>query len=502
MKSQKEKNSKEIKKKLRFVTAYILSIFIVVSSFLPALGLAEAAYGSVDCQLTGSIVQSENQIQLTISLQNTGDYLDGLQFNVGYDRNAFTLSAVEDKGLIGTNSQFSATKEINPYFCSWYVGSGPQPAETQGDLVTLIFSVKAGAEKKVYSFTVREATGYRNIVQTVGGKQQVVESKVRLNGIDVNYELEGSNSIIEYTDGVTGGAIYFDTNTGTIVDCDEEVTNVVLPKEIAGVAVQSIGQEAFMWCNLSSIEIPNSVTSIGECAFWECIDLARVKIPDSVTEISAGAFGDCWNLDNVKLPANTTKIEEQAFTGCRNLTSITIPGKVAYIGEDAFRGCHGLKKVTIQQGVDTIGDGAFAGCRSLDSVTIPNSVTNIEANAFWGCGSLTDITISENVTAIGSNAFGQCDNLTISGKKGSFVENYAHENAISFKEGLMGKPGDVNGDGKVNVTDINIIRLNILGRRELTPLQREVADVNHDGKINVTDINLIRLNILGRRELV
>ncbi len=61
--------------------------------------------------------------------------------------------------------------------------------------------------------------------------------------------------------------------------------------------------------------------------------------------------------------------------------------------------------------------------------------------------------------------------------------------------------GDVNGDGKVNVTDINIIRLSILGRRELTKEQREIADVNHDEKINVTDINLIRLNILGRRQL-
>jgi len=114
--------------------------------------------------------------------------------------------------------------------------------------------------------------------------------------------------------------------------------------------------------------IPNSVTSIGECAFYGRSGLTSVTIPNSVTSIEAGAF---W--------------------GCSGLTSITIPNSVTSIGYYAFSGCSGLTSVTIPNSVTSIGEYAFLNCSSLTSVTIGNSVTSIGENAFLGCSGLTSL---------------------------------------------------------------------------------------------------------------
>ena len=142
---------------------------------------------------------------------------------------------------------------------------------------------------------------------------------------------------------------------------------------------------------LSSIEIPNSVTSIGDLAFSECRGLTSVTIPNSVTSIGSGAFSDCSSLTSVTIPNSVTSIGYMAFAGCYSLTSVTIPNSVTSIGDRAFRDCSSLTSVTIPNSVTSIGMGAFAGCSSLTSVTIPNSVTSIGDYAFYGCSSLTAI---------------------------------------------------------------------------------------------------------------
>ena len=162
---------------------------------------------------------------------------------------------------------------------------------------------------------------------------------------------------------------------------------------------------------LTSITIPNSVTSIGDFAFAASA-LTSIFIPNSVTSIGDYAFFDCSSLTSVTLPNSITNIGNKTFQSCDSLTSITIPNSVTSIGEWAFSSCSSLTSVTIGNSVTSIGDWAFADCKSLTSITIPNSVTSIGDWAFQYCSSLTSITIPNSVTTIGVKAFADCLSLT------------------------------------------------------------------------------------------
>ena len=186
------------------------------------------------------------------------------------------------------------------------------------------------------------------------------------------------------------------------------LTSVTIPN-----SVTSIGDAAFRGCSgLTSVTIPNSVTTIGDAAFRECTGLTSVAIPNSVTTINYETFSNCTGLTSVTIPNSVTSIGESAFSGCKGLTSVTIPNSVTTIGEYAFDGCSGLTSLTIPNSVTTINYHTFYNCTGLTSVTIPNSVTTIGGKAFSGCTGLTSVTIPNSVTSIGGGAFSNCTGLT------------------------------------------------------------------------------------------
>ena len=221
----------------------------------------------------------------------------------------------------------------------------------------------------------------------------------------------------------------------------EEIKDLIIPN-----SVTSIGDYAFWGCSgLTSVTIPNSVTSIGRSAFQDCSGLTSVTIGNSVTSIGQSAFSGCSGLTSVTIPNSVTSIGQSAFSGCSGLTSVTIGNSVTSIGDYAFRGCSGLTNVTIPNSVTSIANGAFRGCSSLTSIsvetgntkydsrnncnaiietasnklivgckntTIPNSVTSIGNYAFYGCSGLTSATIGNSVTSIGNDAFNGCSGLT------------------------------------------------------------------------------------------
>ena len=131
----------------------------------------------------------------------------------------------------------------------------------------------------------------------------------------------------------------------------------------------TISNSLFMWCaGLTSITIPNSVTSIGNWVF-KYSDLSSVIIPNSVTSIGQQAFSDCYNLTSIDIPNSVTNIDTEAFANC-GLTSITIPNSVTSISNGTFYQCGNLTNVTIPSSVTSIGDNAFALCDSLANITV------------------------------------------------------------------------------------------------------------------------------------
>lgn len=249
----------------------------------------------------------------------------------------------------------------------------------------------------------------------------------------------------------------------SVTDCNASANGeLMIPATYNGYPVSGIDYKAFSFCSsLTSVTIPNSVTSIGSLAFWYCDSLNSVTIPDSVTSIDKRAFLFCSSLTGIWVDENNTVYSSDACGALFNKAktvliqapsgiqgSYTISDSVTSIDESAFRGCSSLigiwvdenntayssddcgvlfnkaKTVLIQapggiQGsysipnsVTSIGMLAFEHCRSLTSVTISDSVTSIGDDAFYDCASLSSITIPDSVIRIGDNAFMECTSLT------------------------------------------------------------------------------------------
>ena len=144
----------------------------------------------------------------------------------------------------------------------------------------------------------------------------------------------------------------------------------------------------------------SGIMKIGNYAFEDCRRLTSVTIPDSVTSIGTSAFYNCSSLTSVTIPDSVTSIGYTVFYGCAGLTSIMIPDGVTIINGGAFSGCSSLTSITIPDSVTSIGDTAFSGCHSLSSITIPNSVTSIGSSAFYGCGTNTTSGTTYTILAI------------------------------------------------------------------------------------------------------
>jgi len=186
------------------------------------------------------------------------------------------------------------------------------------------------------------------------------------------------------------------------------LTSIILPNSIT-----SIANQAFQGCTgLLSLKIPNSINSIGTSAFSGCTAIATVTMGTGATAIGSRAFDGCSELTSITFGANVTSIGTYAFNGCNKLAIVTIPNMVTSIGDYAFYNCGGITKVTMGTGVLTIGTYAFELCTSLNDLTIGTGVTTIGSNAFEFCMALTNVTLPDAVTSVGSFAFQFCSALT------------------------------------------------------------------------------------------
>lgn len=237
----------------------------------------------------------------------------------------------------------------------------------------------------------------------------------------------------------------FDLTTGTITKYNGTDTVVVIPSKINGVTVTTIGTDAFLGLNITSVTIPASVTEIGSNAFAGCTNLTSVNyegdwsnltiqsgnpavqdaanaplfdfefIPPDNTAVIVTNYKYNGAAADVTIPSRyqgkpVTTIGHAAFFNSA-VTSVTIPDSVTSISDEAFVNCPKLTNISIPNSVTYIGFSAFSSCTSLKSITLPSSLSFISGALFLGCSQLTTIHIPVSVTSIGNNAFADCPSL-------------------------------------------------------------------------------------------
>ena len=345
----------------------------------------------------------------------------------------------------------------------------------------------------------------------------------------------------------------------TVVRNDTSITSVTMPDSVTYIGLSAfwgrqissvkfsknlkeIGDYAFCWTALKEAELPEGLETIGECAFYGTNSLEKVTIPSTVTDIGGRAFsGTSW-LESKKqedpvviindilidatacegkvvIPDGVKKIAGNAFYATDSdsenktskVTEVVVPSTVKSIGNSAFEECESLKSVTLGNGLETIGRYAFYST-GLTSIKIPDSVTEIGEKAFFDCKDLKSVTVPATVTNIGEYALGfyydsdrnkqVIEDFVINGTAGSAAEKYAKENGIHFNAvEPVGMLGDLNDDGKINVTDISKAAAHVKGIRPLDANKQKLADVNKDGKLNAADITRLAAHVKGIRKI-
>ena len=299
------------------------------------------------------------------------------------------------------------------------------------------------------------------------------------------------------------------------------LTEVDLPESLL-----SIDGGAFMSCTgLTSFHVPASVTSIGSGIFQACENLLNVTVDvDNATfDSREGCNAVIETATNTlvagcaatTIPETVTTLGNGAFMECIGLETIAIPTSVTVIGDHTFEYCYDMDTITLPPRLQSIGRCAFAGCEQLVYMTIPNTVTSILDSAFYDCPWLEHITLGRELTYIAHNAFDGCNFMTVScmamdppviaGEDsfwhyGSFsnailkvsapaLERYRNADYWSLFPMIIGD-GDLNNDGRVGMDDLTAM-INCLLGCEMTSELSLAADVNHDYCLTIDDLTML-----------
>ena len=199
----------------------------------------------------------------------------------------------------------------------------------------------------------------------------------------------------------------------------------------------SIGERAFYYSAVSSLELPSALQTLGKECFAGCGNLTEIAIPDELETIPESCFTGCKTLSSVTLPGNLKSIGQEAFGNCDGLEGITLPSGLESIDAFAFADCSSLKSITIPGSVRSIGEEAFVLCGNLSSVVIEEGLEELYGDVFSNCTSLTELTIPSSVTAL--EDFTEIEgvdmsNLIIRAEEGSTAAAFAEQNGVACIE--------------------------------------------------------------------
>ncbi|MCD8286189.1 MAG: leucine-rich repeat domain-containing protein, partial [Clostridia bacterium] len=185
------------------------------------------------------------------------------------------------------------------------------------------------------------------------------------------------------------------------------VTSVTLPN-----SVTSYGKYSFSSCLIPKVVLSENAPVIPAHCFHSALYLGSIDLPDCVTVLGDTAFTNCTRLTNVKFPKYLESMGKRCFSGCTSLTSAELPEGLETIGENAFYKCTALEKVSLPSTLTSLGESAFNGCTSLRSVEIPESITALSNQLiFYGCTSLETVVLPSTLTSITYSVFGGCTAL-------------------------------------------------------------------------------------------
>lgn len=223
----------------------------------------------------------------------------------------------------------------------------------------------------------------------------------------IPYRTEYEKKDIVIPETITHGTTtYTVTAIGDYAFEKTSVNSVQLPNSIV-----SIGKNAFYDCsNITEIALPSSVRSIGENAYYGCTGLTEIDL-SNVTSLGKAAFAKCENIKTITISNRLSRLPNSAFSDCKALSEIIIPENITEIGEATFKNCSGLKEVTFPSNLQIIGKNAFAYCTELQEVSFPNSVTKIGESAFNSCSSIKEVIIPNGVTILDDGIFAKCTSL-------------------------------------------------------------------------------------------
>ncbi|MBQ6553451.1 MAG: leucine-rich repeat protein [Clostridia bacterium] len=232
------------------------------------------------------------------------------------------------------------------------------------------------------------------------------------------------------------------------------------------------------------------VTVIGAAAFGGMGNYAKnvsITLPSTLKRIETEAFRNCWTLRELILPEGLEYIAKESIHGCKQLTELVIPDSVTFIGEDAFDWCHGLRKLVIGSGMKTVPSGICGNVRALKEVILREGVERVESDAF-GTAPLEKLRFPSTMSDCADDAFAS-RNVKVYGTRGSYAETFCAGNtACVFVELIR---GDIDGDGRISVTDaLQVLRISLgMTKTDIDTVER--MDMDADAALTVSDVLLI-----------